>query len=123
MAVSGVAILLAIAGLYSLTAFLSASRRREIGVRKVLGASSIQIVHLLLWQFTRPVVLSLLVGLPVSWYLLNTKYLALFPSRIEIGGALLGMTAGMTVFLVSATAFYHVLKTALTHPASVLRSE
>ncbi|MCC3859922.1 FtsX-like permease family protein [Pseudemcibacter aquimaris] len=118
-----VAIILALAGLYSLTAFLSASRRREIGVRKVLGASSAQIVRLLLWQFTRPVILSLIAGLPISWYLLTTKYLELFPSRIELGGTLLGMTAITTVSLVAVTSCYHVLKTARTHPAIVLRCD
>jgi putative ABC transport system permease protein len=62
-----IALLLALIGLFGLAAFMATQRTKEIGVRKVLGASSAQIAKLLVWQFSRPVFWALLVALPLAY--------------------------------------------------------
>ncbi|PCI64787.1 MAG: hypothetical protein COB37_00395 [Kordiimonadales bacterium] len=80
---AGLAILIACLGLYGLASFSAERRVREIGLRKVLGASVWDIVRLLIWQFSRPVLVANLVAWPVVVYLMN-DWLNGFPVRIEL---------------------------------------
>jgi putative ABC transport system permease protein len=65
---SALAVLIACLGLYSLASFATERRTREIGIRKVLGAKVRDIVRLLVWQFSKPVVLANLIAWPVAWW-------------------------------------------------------
>ena len=91
LALSGFAVIaltLAFVGLFGLAAFMAEKRTREIGIRKVMGAQTHQIVRLLIWQFSRPVIWALVLALPLS-YLASEAYLNFFADRIETPGVLI----------------------------------
>jgi putative ABC transport system permease protein len=78
------AIFISCLGLYGLSAFIAEQRSKEIGVRKVLGASIFNIVYLLTTNFTRVILIAILISIPVSWYIVH-KWLEGFAFHIEIG--------------------------------------
>jgi putative ABC transport system permease protein len=121
-AFAGLAILVACLGLYGLAAFTAERRTREIGIRKVLGARDRDIVRLLVWQFSRPVLLANLIAWPVAWWLMR-GWLDGFATRISLGpqwfiGAGLAAAA-----IAAATIIGHALRVARSSPAAALRYE
>lgn len=116
------AIVIACLGMLGLAALSTQQRTREIGVRKVLGASAVQILVLLSRDFTRPVLLAILLALPVA-YLLLQRWLGDFAYAIELSaGIFLG--AACTALLVAwLTVGYYTLRAARTDPACALRHE
>ena len=81
-AFSGLAILIASLGLYGLASFTAVRRTKEIGIRKVMGASVFDIVKLLVWQFSKPVLIANIIAWPVSFYLMS-RWLESFVYRID----------------------------------------
>jgi len=79
---SGLAIIIACLGLYGLSAFTVERRTKEIGIRKVMGANIIDIVRLLIWQFSKPVIIANLIAWPIAAYMMLT-WLEVFPYRID----------------------------------------
>ncbi len=109
-------------GLFGLTLFTTERRTKEIGVRKVLGASAQSLVLLLCKDFARPVILSLVLGLPTAWYLMG-EYLSQYQFHTELS-VLSFLITGACVFLLAAiTVAYQSTKAALTNPAETLRTE
>ena len=119
---SGLAVFLACLGLFGLTAFTVQQRTREIGIRKVLGATSLSVVVLLSREFTRLILLANLIAWPVV-FLAADHWLQDFAYRIEPGVGL--FVAGGLVALATAwlTASYHTLRAAQANPVNALRSE
>src|SRR5690606_34846490 len=68
---AGLAVLISCLGLFGLAAFTAQRRTKEIGIRKVLGARTRDIVRLLVWQFTRPVLIANLIAWPVAWWVMR----------------------------------------------------
>ncbi|MEM6937060.1 MAG: FtsX-like permease family protein, partial [Pseudomonadota bacterium] len=117
-----VALALAMIGLFGLAAFMAAQRTKEIGVRKVLGASSLQIAGLLVWQFSKPVLWALAVALPAAFF--ATKiYLNFFADRIESPILLLAAAGATAVVLAWATIAGHAWRIARANPIRALRYE
>ncbi|MDJ0758887.1 MAG: ABC transporter permease [Woeseiaceae bacterium] len=125
MALAGFAFLalaLAFIGLFGLAAFMAAMRTKEIGVRKVLGASSTQIARLLVWQFSKPVVWALALALPVAFFA-SSQYLNLFSERIS-SPVLVLVGAGLAaVMLAWSTVAGHAIRIARSNPVMALRYE
>ena len=116
------ALALAMIGLFGLAAFMATLRTKEIGVRKVLGASSAQIARLLVWQFSRPVMWALLVALPAA-YFASSLYLNFFASRIS-GQVVILIAAGLiSVALAWLTIAGHAFRIARANPILALRYE
>jgi putative ABC transport system permease protein len=116
------AVLISCLGLFGLAAFTAERRTKEIGIRKVLGARTRDIIRLLVWQFTRPVLLANLIAWPVAWWAMR-NWLAEFQSRIDIGPTPF-VLAGLLAFLVAtATIVGHVLRVARANPIHALRYE
>ena len=125
MALAGfalVALMLALIGLFGLAAFMAAQRTKEIGVRKVLGASSAQIARLLVWQFSKPVAWALLVALPLA-YLGSSQYLNFFADRIESPIPILLAAGVIAVLLAWSTVAGHAIRIARSNPVLALRYE
>ncbi|MEZ5758520.1 MAG: ABC transporter permease [Emcibacteraceae bacterium] len=123
-AFSGLAILIACLGLYGLASFTSERRTKEIGVRKVLGASVIDIIKLLVWQFTKPVIIANLIAWPVAYYSMSI-WLESFAYRIEnifiLGFCVL---AGVSALLIAwATVAGNSMRVARANPIKALRYE
>jgi putative ABC transport system permease protein len=115
-------ILISCLGLFGLAAFAAERRVKEIGVRRVLGATVLDIAHLLSKDFLGIVLLSIAVAVPIAWFLLRA-WLSDFAYHIDIQWwmfAVAGMTALAIAFL---TVGYHGVKAALSDPVKSLRSE
>jgi putative ABC transport system permease protein len=117
-----VALSLALIGLFGLAAFMAAQRTKEIGVRKVLGASSTQIARLLVWQFSKPVMWALAVALPAA-FLASKFYLDFFANRIESQIGILAIAGFVAVILAWGTVAGHAIRIARANPVLALRYE
>ena len=125
MALAGfaiVALVLALIGLFGLAAFMATQRTKEIGVRKVLGANSLQIARLLVWQFSRPVMWALLVALPLAYFAADA-YLSFFSNRIESIIFILLAAGVLGVTFAWATIAGHAFRIARANPIQALRYE
>ena len=125
MALAGfafVALSLALIGLFGLAAFMAAQRTKEIGVRKVLGASSMQIARLLVWQFSTPVLWALLIALPAA-YFGSSQYLNFFADRLESPVPILIVSGVIAVLLAWTTIAGHAIRIARSNPIRALRYE
>ena len=117
-----IALSLAMVGLFGLAAFMAAQRTKEIGVRKVLGASSGQIAILLVWQFSKPVMWALMVALPAAFFASNI-YLDFFADRIESPIVILLVAGVIAVLLAWSTVAGHAYRIARANPVLALRYE
>ena len=119
---AGIAILIACLGLFGLASFTAQQRTKEIGVRKVLGASVAGIVALLSKDFLKLVGLAFVVAVPLA-YVGMQRWLDGFAYRIEIGPGLFVLTGGFVLFIALATVGYQAIKSALADPVKSLRYE
>jgi putative ABC transport system permease protein len=117
-----IALSLALIGLFGLAAFMAAQRTKEIGVRKVLGASSTQIARLLVWQFSKPVAWALAIALPAAYFGANI-YLNFFAERIESPIFILLVSGLAAVLLAWSTVAGHAIRIARSNPVLALRYE
>jgi len=123
--ISGFAVLavaLALFGLFGLAAFMAQRRTREIGIRKVLGADLRRIVSMLIFQFSKPVMVATFLALPLA-YFATEQYLAIFADRIDRAELLLLTAAFIAVLLSWATISLHAFRVARTNPIKALRYE
>lgn len=117
-----VALSLALIGLFGLAAFMATQRTREIGIRKVLGANSLQIARLLVWQFSKPVIWALIIALPAAWFASNI-YLNFFADRIDTMIVILLVSGLIAVILAWGTVAGHALRISRSSPILALRYE
>ena len=117
-----VALALALIGLFGLAAFMATQRTKEIGVRKVLGANSLQIARLLVWQFSKPVLWALLVALPLAYFASN-MYLNFFAERIGATFLILLASGLIAVMFAWGTVAGHAIRIARRNPILALRYE
>ena len=109
-------------GLFGLAAFTAERRTKEIGIRKVLGASTRDIVKLLVWQFSRPVIVANVIAWPVAWWLMR-DWLNGFDERIALGPTPFILAAAIALGIAIATVVGHALKVARANPIHALRYE
>ena len=109
-------------GLYGLSAFLAEQRTKEIGVRKVLGASVLNIVYLLSSDITRLILIAVVIAIPLSWYAVN-RWLAGFAYHISVSWLLFAGAALAVMVLAWLTVSYESLKAAMVNPIKSLRTE
>jgi ABC-type antimicrobial peptide transport system permease subunit len=109
-------------GLFGLAAFTAEQRTREIGVRKVLGASVIQIITLLSGDFLKLVLLAFIIATPLSWYVM-AEWLNNFAYQIEIEWWMFPLAGLMAVGIALFTVSFQSVKAALANPIKSLRSE
>ena len=116
------ALFLALIGLFGLAAYMAQIRTKEIGIRRVMGASIPQVVRLLIWQFSRPVVWAVLVALPLSYFGANL-YLDFFSDRIGMPVGIILGAGGLAVLAAWGIVAAHAVKIARSNPISALRYE
>jgi len=117
-----IAIVIACMGLFGLAAFTAGRRTKEIGIRKVFGARIRDVVFLLLWQFSIPVLIANLIAWPIAWYYLN-GWLQGFIYRIPLSPLYFLGAGGIALFIAWATVFAHARRVAGTNPIHALRYE
>jgi predicted permease len=116
------AIVISCLGLYGLSAYLAERRTRELGIRKVLGASGFQLVYLLSATFTRPILIATAIAVPVAWYGMN-QWLTRFAYHITIDWTIFAIAFLSALFIAWLTVSFESIKAARTNPVNSLRSE
>ncbi len=116
------AIFVSAIGLFSQAAFSVQQRTKEISIRKVMGASKTSVLKLMLWQYSKPVVIANLIAWPIAWYLMS-DWLSDFAHRIDLTLLPFLGAGALTLVIALLTVSVHALKVASTSPAFVLRSE
>jgi len=121
-AFSILAVIIGCLGLFGLAAFTAERRTKEIGIRKVLGARTRDIVQLLVWQFSRPVIVANLIAWPVAWWLMR-DWLNNFDQRITLGPVPFVVAALIALTIAIVTVVGHAMKVARSNPIHALRYE
>lgn len=116
------AILISCLGLLGLASFVVAQRTKEIGIRKVLGASVISIWKMVSGSFMLLVGLSCLIAIPIAWYILN-GWLQSYEYRTDISGWVFAIAAGSAMAITILTVSFHAIRSARMNPVKSLRSE
>jgi putative ABC transport system permease protein len=118
----GISVFLACLGLFGLAALAAINRTKEIGIRKVLGASLPGIVALLSKDFLKLVVLALIVATPLAWYFMN-KWLQDFAYRISIAWWVFVAAGSLAVFVAFVTIGLQAVKAGVANPVKSLKTE
>jgi putative ABC transport system permease protein len=117
-----IAIIISCLGLFGLVTLTAFQRTKEIGIRKVLGASVTGIVRLLSSEFIKLVLIALVIASPIAWWAMN-KWLQDFAYRIHIEWWMFGLTGLATIMIALFTVSFQAMKAALANPVKSLRSE
>jgi putative ABC transport system permease protein len=119
---SGLAIIISCLGLFGLVAFTAQKRQKEIGIRKVVGASVNSITFMLTKDFLKLVFIAVLIAFPLSWWMMN-QWLNGFAYRINIGPLVFLIACSSVVLITILTVSFQAIKAALVNPVKSLRSE
>ncbi|MFK7774144.1 MAG: ABC transporter permease [Saprospiraceae bacterium] len=119
---AGIAILISCLGLFGLVTFSAQRRIKEIGIRKVLGASVTSIVHLLSKDFLQLIVFALFISIPIAWYFMN-NWLNSFAYHIEMDYWMFALTGVFTIGIAFITVASQSLKSALMNPVDTIKNE
>jgi putative ABC transport system permease protein len=119
---AGLTIFVACLGLFGLVTFTAEQRTKEIGVRKVLGATVTGIVSLLSKDFLKLVFIAFIIASPVAWFIMN-KWLQDFAYRIDITGWVFVLAALLAIAITLITVSFRAIKAALDNPVKSLRTE
>jgi len=119
---AGLAIFISCLGLFGLVSYVAEQRKKEIGIRKVLGASVSQVWFLLSGNFLLLVVISCIIASPIAFYFLQA-WLQKFEYRIKIGPEAFLLSAGAAIIITMCTVSCKAISSALTNPVKALRTE
>ena len=119
---AGLTIFISCLGLFGLATYMAENRIKEIGVRKVLGASVFSITSLLSKEFLGLVVISILIASPVAWYAMY-KWLQSYQYRISVQWWVFLLAGGLSIVIALATVSFQAIKAAVANPVKSLRSE
>jgi putative ABC transport system permease protein len=116
------AIIVACLGLFALSAFMVEQRHKEIGIRKVLGATAAGLFTMMTGNFLKLICIALLIAMPVGWFVMN-KWLQNFAYRIHISWWVFIIAGALAVFIALITVSFQAIKAAVANPVEALRSE
>jgi putative ABC transport system permease protein len=119
---AGIAILISCLGLFGLAAFTAQKRQKEIGIRKVIGASVSNVVAMLSKDFLLLVFIALIVAIPASWWAAN-EWLKSFAYRINVSPLIFIITAVVVILITIITVSFQSIKAAIANPVKSLRTE
>jgi len=121
-AFTGMAVFIGCLGLFGLATFITNQRTKEIGVRKVLGATVESIVFMFSKEFLKLVALGFVLAAPLAWWMMN-QFLSEFEYKIDLGPALFLAGFGIAIFIAIATVAYKSIRAATRNPVQSLRYE
>lgn len=119
---AGIAIFISCLGLYGLVSFMAAQKTKEVGIRKVLGASVSSIVYMFSKEFTILILVAFVVAAPVAWYFMS-NWLQGFEFRINIGIGVFALAILASIIIAWITVGYKAVRAAVANPVKSLRSE
>jgi len=116
------AILVACLGLFGLAAYTAEQRTKEIGIRKTLGASTLQLIKMLNMQYTRLIIIAFVIATPVSWHLMR-KWLEVFAYKTTMGIWPFLAAGFLSVLIAWLTVSYQSYRAAEANPVESLKTE
>ncbi len=116
------AIIIACLGLFALSAFMAEQRNKEIGIRKVLGASATSITKMLSKDFAKLVVIAILIASPIGWWAMN-KWLQDFAYKVPVSWWIFALAGFIAIAIALFTISFQAIKAAIANPVTSLRSE
>jgi ABC-type antimicrobial peptide transport system permease subunit len=119
---AAIAIFLSCLGLYGLASFMAAQRIKEVGIRKVLGATSANIVYLFSKEFIILIVIAFAIATPVAWYYMH-QWLQDYAYRIDVSWVIFFASGMAAIIIALATISFQAIKAALANPVKSLRTE
>ena len=119
---TALSVIISCLGLFGLATYAAQKRFKEIGVRKVLGASVASIVRMLSKDFLKPIVLGAAIAFPAAWWLMS-KWLQGFAYRIGIDWTVFALAGGLAFLVAFAAVFFQTMKAAVANPVKSLRTE
>ncbi|MFT3705399.1 MAG: ABC transporter permease [Agriterribacter sp.] len=119
---AGLAIFIACLGLYGLVSFMAVQKTKEVGIRKVLGASVRSIIYMFSKEFTVLILISFLIAFPVAWYFMR-NWLNDFHYRITLHAGFFILAVAISVFIAWIAVGYKAIRAALSNPVKALRTE
>ncbi|HEY8967707.1 MAG TPA: FtsX-like permease family protein, partial [Puia sp.] len=119
---AGLAILISCLGLFGLASFTAQRRQKEIGIRKVVGASAQQIAVMLSMGFLKLISLALLIALPVAWWIMN-EWLHSFAYRVHMGAGIFLMAGAAVILITICTISAQSIRAAVANPVKNLKAE
>jgi putative ABC transport system permease protein len=119
---AGIAILISCLGLYGLVSFMAVQRTKEVGIRKVLGASVGDIVYLLSKEFSLLIIIAFVIAAPVSWYIMQ-QWLQNYAYRIQLGASIFVVAIVSSILIAWLTVGHRAIKAAIANPVKNLRTE
>ena len=119
---AALAVIVACLGLFGLAAFTAERRTKEIGIRKVLGARTRDIVRLLAWQFSKPVIIANVIAWPIAWWAMR-DWLNTFDTRVDLGVTPFLLAGAVALVIAIGTIASHALRVARANPIHALRYE
>ncbi|QJW91479.1 FtsX-like permease family protein [Spirosoma taeanense] len=119
---AGIAIFIGCLGLYGVVAFMVESRKKEVGIRKALGASTTHIFGIFSADFVKLVLIALVLASPIAWYVMS-EWLDDFVYRIDIEWWMFALTGGLAIGIALLTVSFQSIKAALMNPVNSLRTE
>ena len=117
-----VAIIISCLGLFGLTTFTAEQRTKEIGIRKVLGASVYGLVALLSRDFLKLVIIAMIIAFPLSWYVMK-QWLQNFAYQTSITWTVFALTSCLALLIAFVTISFQAIKAAVSNPVKSLRTE
>jgi putative ABC transport system permease protein len=120
---AALAIIIACLGLLGLVSFAAMQKAKEIGIRKVMGATSPSIVFLITRDFTRLVIIAIVISAPVSWYIMENYWMSTFAYRTSIGVEPFAIASIGCLVVAFGAASYQAIKASMANPAQALRNE
>ncbi len=109
-------------GLFSQAAYTAQRRSKEIGIRKLMGASTFAVVRLMVWQFSKPVIVANLVAWPVAW-MITQDWLSGFAYRIDLTPVPFIAASTLAFMIAAVTIVYHAIRASNTNPAAILKHD
>jgi len=119
---TGLAIFIACLGLFGLSTFMTQQRTKEIGIRKVLGASTSNIVIILSKEFTKWVIIANLIACPVAYFIMN-KLFQNFAYRVDMGYKIFSITVILSILIAIITVSFQTIRVAYSNPVDALKYE
>jgi putative ABC transport system permease protein len=117
-----IAIFISCLGLFGLAAFSAEQRRKEIGIRKVLGANVSGIVQLLSKDFLKLVLIAILISTPIAWWAMN-KWLQAFAYKVDLSWWMFATAGIIAIAIAMITVSFQAIKAAIANPVRSLRTE